>query len=420
MKTRLVLIVVATIVTLLVVLPAPLQAQDPGKPAPIGLRPDAPPYALHGPYWVGSRDFVIGEDTERPLLVHAWYPALNPEGLAETVTYQTVIKDATLPPDLEVDARIFGHALWEVATDMGSAPYPLIVFSPGFGASSYVYAHLVEHWASYGFVILSPEHQEMFEWTFADLPTSTFERPHDIVQTLDYAETLTAEGGTWAGLVDMERVAVAGHSYGGYTALAMGGARFDLAGFNARCAALATDDPAQFLCAPLVPVEQDMVTMAGLDAMPEGLWPALGDPRVDAIIPMASDSYLFDQAGLAEITMPMMAMGGTLDNGTPYAWGAGPAYQYAASATKALVAFEGGDHMIFGQTCSNMPYIEGVNFSYWFCMDSVWDKLRVHDLIHHFSTAFLLSQFYGDSDAAAALAADVAAFPGVTYQVQGY
>jgi predicted dienelactone hydrolase len=64
-----------------------------------------------------------------------------------------------------------------------------------------------------------------------------------------------------------------------------------------------------------------MAARAGLDPMPQGLWPAMGDPRVTAIIPMSSDSYLFDKAGLAKITIPMMTMGGTADTGTPYLWG---------------------------------------------------------------------------------------------------
>jgi hypothetical protein len=55
-------------------------AQEGPKPEAVGLRPDAPPYAVHGPYWVGTRDFVISEGRENPLTVHAWYPALSPTG----------------------------------------------------------------------------------------------------------------------------------------------------------------------------------------------------------------------------------------------------------------------------------------------------------------------------------------------------
>ena len=57
-----------------------LQAQAP-RPEPVGLRPDAPTYAKHGPYWVGTREFVIKDAPEgRALAATLWYPALNPKG----------------------------------------------------------------------------------------------------------------------------------------------------------------------------------------------------------------------------------------------------------------------------------------------------------------------------------------------------
>jgi predicted dienelactone hydrolase len=392
-------------------------AQEGPKPEAVGLRPDAPTYAVHGPYWVGTRNFVIGENTDRPLKVTAWYPALNPEGTAEEVTYDVKMKDASIPADFAPFVK--GHALRDATSDASNAPYPLVVFSHGFGIFGPLYANLTEHYASYGFVVLAPEHQEQYDPEYSDIWRSSIDRPRDIKQVLDYAETLTAAGGAMAGMIDMERVAVAGHSYGGYTALAMAGARYDLNAFNARCAALAPDDPNQFLCTPLVPREADMAKRAGLDPMPEGLWPSFGDPRVDVIIPMASDSYLFDQAGLAAITIPMMAMGGTLDIGTPFAWGAEPAFEYSSSEKKALVAFENADHMIFGAACSDAPFWGELGV-YWGCMDSVWDKDRVQDLIHHFSTAFLLATLYGDSDAAEALAPDQVSFPGITYETTGF
>ncbi len=411
-------LLLTTLGTSLLVISPSVGAREGPKPAAVGLRPDAPPYALHGPYWVGTREFVISEGRENPLTVHAWYPALNPTGVAEEITYKAVLKDPTVA-DPNVD--MFGHALLEAAPDAAAAPYPLVVFSHGFGTSAYAYAHLTEHYASYGFVVLAPEHQEVFDFAFTDFPRSSIERPRDIKQVLDYAETLTAAGGTMERLIDMEHVAVAGHSYGGYTALASAGARYDLKPYNARCTA-ATPAEYAWLCAPLVPYESEMAKLAGLDPMPEGLWPSFGDSRVDAIIPMAGDSYLFDQAGLAEITIPIMAMGGTLDTGTPYEWGAHPAYQYASSATKALVAFENAEHMIFGINIKDAPYLLGPDWTDWavFYIDAVWDKDRVHDLIHHFSTAFLLATLKGDTEAAAALAPNAVSFPGITYEAQGF
>ena len=323
------------------------------SPQPEGLRPDAPEYAKHGPWWVGYKSLVIGEDTDHPLEASIWYPALNPTGTEEDVTYTITTKvpvegmDATEP--------IHGHALLGAEIDTAGAPYPLVIYSHGFAANAAWASAVLEHLASHGFIVVAPEHVEQFDFDWSEIPNSSIDRPRDITQTLDYAEQATAPGGDLAGLIDMENVAVVGHSYGGYTALAMAGAQYDLDAFNARCAALASDDPKTFLCAPIVPREADMAARAGLEPMPAGLWPSFGDPRVKAILPIAGDSYLFDKAGLSKITIPLMAIGGTADTGTPFDWGAEPAYTYASSPRKTLVGFGGGEHFILA-TCDAMPW----------------------------------------------------------------
>lgn len=382
-------------------------------PEPVGLRPDAPEYAKHGPFWVGYRSLVIGEGTEHPLEAGLWYPALNPEGVKEEITYSITLKI----PGLELSAPpvVYGHALRDATVDTTAAPYALVLFSHGFAGNAPWYNTIIEHYASYGFIVLAPEHTEHFDPEWSDLWSASIDRPRDIKQALDYAEQVTASGGAMAGLIDMQHVAVVGHSYGGYAALAMAGAQYDLAAYNARCAELPENDPNLFLCTPLVPKEADMAARAGLDPMPEGLWPSFGDPRVTAIVPMASDSYLFDKAGLAKITIPMMAIGGTADTGTPYAWGVRPAYDYVSSAQKALVTLEGAEHTIVF-SCDSTPWMSETFAYVWQRFDPVWDKARGLDLIHHFSTAFLLAELKGDKEAAKALAPENVTFPGIQYE----
>lgn len=404
-------------VTLWLLLALLLSACLPIMPAPAqplaGLRPDAPTYAVHGPFAVGYQPLVSEEGTARPLAVSLWYPALNPTGAKEKVTYDMMIKDATMTGDRQT--IVYGHALLNAAVDGSQGPYPLVIFSHGFSGSVASYSAFAEHYTSYGFIVLAPEHTEQFDPTWGDLWKSSIDRPVDVKQTLDYAEQLTAPGGELAGLIDMQHVAVVGHSYGGYTALAMAGAQYDLVAYNARCAQVPADDPLSFLCTPLVPHEAEMAARAGLDPMPEGLWPSFGDPRVTAIIPMAGDSYLFDQAGLSKITIPMMAIGGTADTGTPYEWGVKPSYNYATSAQKALVTFVGAEHMIFNTPCADQPWMSDHPAYGFFCFDPVWDKNRALDLIEHFSTAFLLDTLKGDKDAHAALLPDAVSFPGIEY-----
>ena len=394
-------------------------AQD-AKPDPVGLRPDAPTYAVHGSYWVGTRQMELpAKDGKPALALTVWYPALNPKNLEEKFTYHPVMK---YDPPAEIDAYYSGHALSEAAPNMADGPYPLVVFSHGFASSPSYYTYLLEHLASYGFVILAPDHLETSylsgdQWR--DIPRTSIDRPLDIVRVLDYAEGLTGSTGELKGFIDMKQVAVAGQSYGGYTALALAGARYDLKGFNERCAGLAADDVNQMLCTPLVPFEKDMAKLAGLDPMPEGLWPSWGDPRVKTIVTMAGDSYMFDKAGLAEVKIPVLAIGGTIDDSTPYAWGVRPTYDNISSSQKALVTFENANHYMFLNKCADAPW--WLDFGvFWFCSDTVWDMDRAHDLINHFTTAFLLDQLKGDKDAHAALALDAVSFPGIKYEAQGY
>src|SRR5690606_39358615 len=59
---------------LLLFFPVSLAAQE--VPPAVGLRPDAPTYALHGPYWVGTQEFVL-EGEDNPSEIRVWYPALK-------------------------------------------------------------------------------------------------------------------------------------------------------------------------------------------------------------------------------------------------------------------------------------------------------------------------------------------------------
>ena len=403
------------LVTLLTAACQPVQPPVPNTTlsAPTGLRVDAPTYAVHGPQWVGYQSLVINAESDRPLAVSMWYPARNPDGAPEAVVYDLVHKDATWSP--ETAPVVHGHALLNAALDDAQGPYPLVILSHGFTLSTATYSAMAEHYASYGFIVLAPEHIEQFDYTFGDLWKALIDRPGDVTQTLDYAERLTAADGAMAGMIDMANVAVVGHSYGGYTALAMAGAQYDLNAYNARCAEIAQDDPLFFFCAPVMPMEAEMAERAGLDALPEGLWPSFGDQRVTAIIPMAGDAYLFDQAGLSKITMPVMAMGGSADTGTPLDWGSQLTYDAVASEQKAFVNLVGAEHMIFSTPCENQPWISDHPAYVIFCLDPVWDKDRALDLIHHFSTAFLLDTLKDDADAHATLLPAAVQFPGIEY-----
>jgi predicted dienelactone hydrolase len=337
--------------------------------------------------------------------------------LPEEISYPYEIKlDA--PP--EAIATVAGRAISDAPYDLSADAYPLVILSPGFIIGRTSYAWLAEHLASYGFVVIAPEHQERFDPEMSDFWQAAITRPQDIHTVIAYADEQVTTDGTLEGLINTDSVAVIGHSFGGYTSLVMAGARFDINGMEALCqSANEAGDPNAWLCGMVLPHVASMAELAGLDSVPDGLWPAWGDSRVDAIVPMAGDAYFFNEAGLAEITVPVMAIGGTSDTGTPYMWGTYPTYEHVSSQTKARVSFENAEHMIFASTCEALPWFAEIGF-YEFCSDAVWDVNRAHDLVNHFTTAFLLAELNQDADAAAALMPDAVQFSGVTYESLGY
>ena len=376
---------------------------------------DTPAYAIRGQYPVGTHDFVIDGDSS--LDVTIWYPALNEDGIEEAIVYPYMTN-----PDssMGMEPTVTGQAIAEAPFDLDGGPYPLVILSHGFSLGRTSYAWLAEHLASHGLVVVAPQHYELVDDNLSDFWRASITRPQEIGVVLDYVEAQSTADREFAGLMDTEHIAVVGHSYGGYTALAMAGARIDIDGMESLCAtAEETNDPNAWLCGMVLPYVADMAELAGFDEMPEGLWPSWGDDRVDAIVSMAGDAYFFNEAGLSEITIPVMAMGGTADTGTPYAWGTQPTYEYVSSPTKVRAAFEDAEHMIFGATCEALPFFTDIGFDA-YCSDPVWDMEQAHDLAQHFVTAFLLTELTQHPDALSTLSPDNVNVAGIAYSAEGY
>ena len=115
-------------------------------------------------------------------------------------------------------------------TDMSGAaparaggPFPLVVFGHGFDVMPSLYAHLLQSWAQAGYVVAAP----VFPLENADAPGGPDEadltnQPADMRFVISRMIALShAHSGPLAGLIDPTRIAVAGQSDGGDTALAV-------------------------------------------------------------------------------------------------------------------------------------------------------------------------------------------------------
>jgi len=373
-------------------------------PARSGLRPDAPTYAIRGPHPVGTMEMVLPNE-ERPAPVTIWYPALNQEGLAEEHTYPVVY-----PPVLPA-MEAYGKALFEAEPDTQNGPYPLAIWSHGFSNIRMGNTVFVEHLASWGFVVIAPDHLDMTVSTMMNEPatfyTMYYTTPRDVSSAIDFAEDINADG-IMSGMIDMENIAASGHSSGGFTALQAGGGQLDLAGLIANCEAL---EGASFDCPIAVPNSDELAALYGLNEVPSGLLPSLGDNRIDALVPLAGDQLFFGETGLNAVTVPTLYMVGTYDQFVPIE-DSRNGFATLGSDVAYMAEFDYAGHGLFQDTCERFPTMAEFGF-YDLCAEKVWDKLRAHDLINHYGTAFLLWQLKDDQDAAAVFAEDAETFPGV-------
>jgi fermentation-respiration switch protein FrsA (DUF1100 family) len=136
-----------------------------------------------------------GRSEPRTLLTYVRYPAIGAPG-------ETDLRDA------------------QGASAGG--PYPLVVFAHGFDVTPKVYARLLQSWARAGYVVVAP----LFPLASAGAPGGPDEadlvnEPSDVSFVISSLISLSASPGPLTGLIDPAEIAVAGHSDGGETALAV-------------------------------------------------------------------------------------------------------------------------------------------------------------------------------------------------------
>ncbi|MFI2489450.1 alpha/beta hydrolase family protein [Promicromonospora kroppenstedtii] len=99
---------------------------------------------------------------------------------------------------------------------------PVVVLSHGFGSSLHGYGPLADFWAAHGFAVIQPTHLDSRTLGLAQddprRPRFWRHRVDDMKRVLDHLDVLEAAVPGLAGRLDRDRIAAAGHSFGGQTA----------------------------------------------------------------------------------------------------------------------------------------------------------------------------------------------------------
>lgn len=207
-------------------------------------------------------------------------------------------------------------------------PRPLVVVSHGLGGTREGLAYLGRHWASYGYVTVHPQHvgsdqavwqgkpaaaaRRALQRAAAD-PQTAIARPLDVRFVIDHMVAAPITVRSVDVSIDPGRIAVAGHSFGAFTALAAAGITFNPLG-----AASAN----------------------------------YGDDRLVASIALSATAFRKQRPEAFDaIAIPTLHMTGTHDFGAVVDTRPEErrnAYDRIRNAAKYLVVLDGGDHMVFG------------------------------------------------------------------------
>jgi predicted dienelactone hydrolase len=132
--------------------------------------------------------------------------------------------------DIWYPARPDEHADFEANPQIGAPAniassnavrHPLVIFSPGLGASPIGDSIFLAELAKRGFVVVAAEHDDCSASSSCRLmPDQTARRPDDIESVLDHVLILSdGDDPILKNLVDPDRIGLAGQSLGGWTAL---------------------------------------------------------------------------------------------------------------------------------------------------------------------------------------------------------
>ena len=134
--------------------------------------------------------------------------------------------------------RFHGNAVWVGIEAIGDAEpasgkFPLVVLSHGMYGNAMNQSWLASELAKRGYVVAAANHPGTSTWARdADDARQLWERPKDVSRVIDHL-LATPELRVH---VDPERIFMAGHSLGGFTAIALAGGRYDARKFDNLCA----------------------------------------------------------------------------------------------------------------------------------------------------------------------------------------
>jgi dienelactone hydrolase len=177
------------------------------------------PYVLPGPYKAGVTTIEIDGSP-----VEIWYPS-EQSGPADTYDLRGWLPDdydQAIPQSAPTTYTTIASRDVDISA---AGPFPIVLFSHGFAAYRMQSSFLTAHLATWGYIVVAPEHPERgLEQALTDV--AGIEQGSADVDALAAAHAALLElgaqpGSRFEGKIDPDHLAISGHSAGGAAAIAL-------------------------------------------------------------------------------------------------------------------------------------------------------------------------------------------------------
>jgi len=228
------------------------------------ITPTQPPT---GPFAVGRIDRWLTDPTRRnrflistnsSFQVAIWYPAIPRAGSWPLVwADEPVLRDPAWGDWLDRERYFVSYAAGNLDLASSLISYPVVLVTPGWNGVRQDLWEKADELASHGYIVVAPDH---FDAWGVVLPDGTYssgadgkdmtvaglqDRVRDLGFIVDQLERWNLSDPFFAGRLDLGRIAVLGHSWGGPTAA-------EFCRIDARCRAVVALDPGGFDTTPVL------------------------------------------------------------------------------------------------------------------------------------------------------------------------
>jgi len=275
-------------------------------------------------------------------------------------TFDQTLYDARRKKDLGV----------RILAPKSGGHFPVIIFSHGAGGSGKNYFSLTQHWASHGYVVIQPTHNDSIALRREKgepLPSGPGEliqeyrfnyedwinRVADIRLVMDSLADFEKQIPQLKDKIDQKRIGVGGHSYGAFTTQMIGGVRVSI---------------------PDRPQAQNF-----------------GDERPRALLllsPQGKSENGLTESSWQNVNRPMMSMTGSKDGLGPLPnWRKDP-FTYSPPPDKYFVFIDGATHMSFTGALAEPAGAQGPRAQLFARMTQGTDQKAIFDYVKIASLAF--------------------------------